>query len=467
MRSKDFDAARRGWLTRAAIIAGGAALSTHARLLMAAGDRAREAAPGFGPLKPVKDLATGLPLLELPEGFSYRTLGWAGEALADGTPTPNAHDGMGVVAARGHVLTLVRNQEVVNDLGHFGPAKLAYDPAAGGGTVTLEIDARDGTLIRAWPSLSGTLQNCAGGVTPWGTWLSCEEFVFEHEDLAGRDASKPDVRIREEHGFVFEVDPSGKRMARKLEGLGQFRHEAAAVHAPTGVVYLTEDREPHAGFYRFLPKTPGDLAAGGSLQMLAAVDAPDLRRGLHAGQTWATRWVDIADPGKGNARPRDGMGVVEQGLAAGGSKFTRLEGCFPTRDAIYFTATNGGDASSGQVFAYYPKGGRLKLLFESTGLDSVNYPDNICFSPRGGLVLCEDGNRKGQYLHGLTADGRSFPFARNAVVLEKAVKGFTGDFRGSEWAGACFSPDGRWLFANVYSPGFTVAITGPWRQGLI
>jgi hypothetical protein len=453
-------------------VAAGSALSLAplGRLLAAAGKPVRSIA-GYGPLRPVADLATGLELLTLPAGFSYRSFGWAGDVLADDTPTPTAHDGMGVVAAHGDVLTLVRNHEVVTDTGAFGAQRIQYDPVAGGGAVTLEFDARQGKLLRAWPSLAGTIQNCAGGVTPWGTWLSCEEYVYEGgpSDAIGVDsAAKFLPRLQREHGFVFEVDPSGQRAPVALEALGQFRHEAAAVHAASGIVYLTEDREPRAGFYRFVPNTPGRLADGGRLQMLRAERGKDLRRGLRVGQAWKTSWVEIGEPGRGHSPGRqDGSGVLNQGLAAGGSAFTRLEGCLATDKAIYFTSTNGGNAASGQVFVYYPAQERLALLFESTGLGSVNYPDNIALSPRGGLVLCEDGDRQGQVLFGLSRNGELFPFARNDVRLDGTPHGLVGDYRGSEWAGCCFSPDGQWLFANIYHPGFSVAITGPWRDGLI
>jgi secreted PhoX family phosphatase len=159
--------------------------------------------------------------------------------------------------------------------------------------------------------------------------------------------------------------------------------------------------------------------------------------------------------------------VLNQGLAAGASRFTRLEGIFESERTIWFTSTNGGDARYGQIFTYEPGEERLTLIVESAGIDALDFPDNLCVSPRGGLVLCEDGGRATQDLKGVTTTGEIFTFARNAVDLDEPLHGFRGDYRGSEWAGACFSPDGRWLFVNVYDPGFTVAITGPWREGLI
>ena len=106
------------------------------------------------------------------------------------------------------------------------------------------------------------------------------------------------------------------------------------------------------------------------------------------------------------------------------------------------------------------------MLFQSPGPEVLNAPDNICVSPRGGLVLCEDGSGE-EFLHGLTVDGAVFPFAKNTVVLNGERNGIAGDYRGSEWAGACYSPDGQWLFANLQSPGITFAITGPWQSGAL
>ncbi|MFN3304791.1 MAG: alkaline phosphatase PhoX [Roseateles sp.] len=415
---------------------------------------------GYGPLRPVADEATGLPLLMLPEGFRYRSFGWAGEALANGGTVPAAADGMGIVKTEGEVFTLVRNHELPGLGGGFGPAASHYDAPCDGGTVTLRYDRAAGKLLELRGSLSGTMVNCAGGTTPWGSWLSCEEIVTP-AGHSGQWRGKP-FRLERPHGFVFEVPADGLSDARALTALGQFKHEAALVDAD-GTVYLTEDAQP-AGFYRLLPAKKGDLAAGGRLQMLRAAKASDLRTGLKPGQQFDVDWVDIA-------RPADGVGdnghngVLNQGRAQGGSLFTRLEGLHAGRDEIFFTSTDGGDARAGQVWRFIPSQQRLELFLESPGASVFDYPDNLCLHPRSGLiVVCEDSKQPVQRLYGLRrGDGLAglFELARNNVQLAGEHLGLSGDFRGAEWAGACFSPDGKTLFANVYRPGFTVAISGP------
>lgn len=461
-------ASRRRFLRSSATLgAAGIALSPLAQLFASGGRSSGAlASAGYGRLKPVRDLNTGLPLLRLPEGFSYRSFGWTGESLADGTPTPRAHDGMGIVRSRGDVVTLVRNHEVVRALGAYGPSASHYDPDCGGGTVTLNFDLAKGELLSARASLSGTMQNCGGGVTPWNSWLSCEEYVsVAHVPSATKDGARS---LKRDHGFVFEVPAEGLSSAEPLVGLGQFRHEAATVHAPSGHVFLTEDMEPAAGFYRFVPKRRGELLRGGRLQMLKVVGGDELRAGVRVGQRLNVTWVEIESPEQGYVRATgDIRGVQKQGLAQGAARFTRLEGCIATRDEIFFTSTNGGDAACGQVFAYYPASEELMLIYESPEPEAMDYPDNVVVSPRGGLLISQDAKDLTQQLFGLARNGELFSFARNNVMLDGGYRDFVGDFRGAEWAGACFSPDGRWLFANVYSPGFSVAITGPWRDGLI
>jgi hypothetical protein len=120
------------------------------------------------------------------------------------------------------------------------------------------------------------------------------------------------------------------------------------------------------------------------------------------------------------------------------------------------------------AFEYDPVAETLKLIYVSPTANDVDNPDNITVTPRGGLLLCEDAAGDqfvGERLVGLTLDGNTFTFAQNNVTLRGERNGLTGDFTHSEWAGPCYSPDGRWLFANIFEPGITVAITGPWQSG--
>jgi secreted PhoX family phosphatase len=444
---------RRSFLKAATLTAGAAVPLQALMARVAAGGPGvrRGHAEGYGPLFEATDRTTGLPLLMLPRGFSYVTFGWTGDPMANGLPTPGAHDGMAAFASGAHRVRLVRNHE----LGRGTPfSAAAYDVEAGGGTTTLEFDTARGELVSSVDSLSGTSRNCAGGLTPWGTWLTGEETT----EFLGRP-----------HGYMFEVPADGTLSAgAPLRDMGRFSHEAAAVDATTGDVYETEDAGLSSGFYRFVPHTRGQLAGGGRLFMLKVKGAwqANLHLGFPNGTTFDVEWVQIAQPDDPSPiAPANA--VFSQGRQLGAARFARLEGCWRGSDnRIYFVSTNGGAVGQGQVWFYDPLQQRLTLLFESPSADVLNAPDNITVSPRGGLVICEDGSGA-EFMHGLTVDGDIFPFARNAVRLNGAKNGFVGDFSGSEWAGACFSPDGRWLFANLQSPGITVAITGPWKAGAL
>ena len=408
---------------------------------------------GYGPLAPVRDETTRLPLLDLPSGFRYRSFGWIGDPLARGLATPGLHDGMAAFPGRGGRVRLVRNHEL-----RAGPAiapRPLYDRNGCGGTTTLDFDTRTGSVTDAQVSLAGTAVNCAGGPTPWGSWLSCEETVLGPG--GGNDFEEP-------HGYIFEVPANGRATAEPLRAMGRFVHEAIAVDPDTGIVYETEDQQT-SGLYRFLPAEAGNLAAGGRLEMLAVAGAPeaDLRAGQRTGDWRDVQWVPIDDPDPADAGPNT---VFAQGREGGGATFRRLEGIWYGGGRIYVVATEGGDVRAGQVWEYEPGRERMRLLFESPGPDVLDMPDNLCVSPRGGIVLCEDG-RDGNFLRGLRTDGRIFPFARNTVVLDGRPNGISGDFRSSEFAGATFSPDGRWLFVNVQIPGVTLAITGPWADGAL
>lgn len=402
------------------------------------------------------------PELALPAGFNYSVLSFTGKPMSDGNPTPGAFDGMAAFPLRNGNVRLIRNHENRDQPATArvkGDAARAYDGRAGGGTTSLEVRlARDGsaTLVRDFVSLGGTIVNCAGGPTPWGSWLTCEESV------AGAAAG-----WGQEHGYIFEV-PAGTEeqvQAVPIKAMGRFIHEAVAVDPSTGVVYETEDRLT-AGFYRFLPKERGRLQSGGLLQMLAIDGRPnyDTATGQQMGTSLPARWVNIDNPDPSGPGAADPAAVFNQGFARGAARFSRLEGCWWGDRGVFFHATNGGNAQVGQVWFYRPEGrerGSLTLVFESPSVEMLEYPDNITVSPRGGVVLCEDGAGE-QFLRGLTREGRIFDFAKNLL-------------NPTEFAGACFSPNGRTLFVNIMgstsdagaAKGATVAIHGPWEDGAL
>jgi secreted PhoX family phosphatase len=462
------DSTRRDFLRRSAGVAGAALIAPSLAGLVACSRRALPDSGagrgipraglgqgGYGPLRPAG------PELALPEGFSYVVLSSPGQPMSDGNATPGAFDGMAAFALPNGNVRLIRNHEnrdAPDTATVKGDPSTAYDRMGGGGTTSLEVRiGGDGAaeLVRDFVSLNGTIVNCAGGPTPWGSWLSCEETVD------GRSAG-----YGEQHGYIFEVPVAaeGPVAAVPLTAMGRFVHEAVAVDPATGIVYQTEDQSP-AGFYRFIPASPGRLSQGGRLQMLAVAGRPNYATG--AGQTVGAvlpaRWVDIADPDPGE-RPADPAAVFNQGFGQGGARFTRLEGCWYGDRSVYFHATDGGDARLGQVWRYRPTSrdrGDLSLVFESPSADVLDSPDNITVSPRGGIVICEDGDGE-QYLRGLTPGGAIFDLGKN--VLNQ-----------SEFAGACFSPDGRVLFVNLQGStvdsgtvqGRTFAIRGPWERGAL
>ncbi|WP_262403476.1 PhoX family protein [Actinomadura sp. CNU-125] len=481
-------------------------LGSHAAWATAGRPRRRRDRDGYGPLCRARAASTGEELLALPAGFTYTVFGLTGTTMSDGQATPIAHDGMAAFPSpRRGAVRLIRNHEVRTGPGSptgrvHVPGSDRYDEQGVAGTTTLDVDPRTGRVLEHFVSLNGTTTNCAGGVMYGGRgWLSCEETT------AG-----PRQGWQRKHGYVFEVPlhgpgPGRPAASRPITAMGRFSHEAVAVDPRTGYVYETEDDsgKPN-GFYRYRPRNPRDLAGGGVLEMLKITGRPgyDTREGQRMGARLPVEWVRIDDP---DPDLENGAATcTQQGLASGGAQFNRLEGCWYGDGGIYFNSTSGGDAKNGdspgadgyregygQVWRYIPgrrrdrdhggrgphrwdrDGGTLELVYESPGRKVLDSPDNLTFTPRGGIILCEDdassadadphplapGLDNVNRLIGLDPGGAPFEFAVN----------ITDD---SEFAGACFSPDGSVLFANTLGsttdltpPGRTYAIRGPWRRG--
>ena len=414
---------------------------------------------GFGALR--HDPAE---MLDLPSGFSYRIISRRGDAMDDGLRVPDNADGMGAFAIDARRIALVRNHELsARALRHGASPRTgtgvanAYDRngsgrALPGGTTTLVYDTVTGTVTQQYLSLAGTIRNCAGGTTPWGSWLSCEEDMT----LAGHDVGK-------DHGWVFEVPAAQQGLAdpRPLTAMGRFNHEAAAVDPATGIVYMTEDRDDGL-FYRFLPDVRGALARGGRLQALglvAAAEGSDSRNRKSAdfgvGSGHRVTWIDLDDV----KSPDDNL--RQRGHRRGATRFARGEGVHFGRGELFFCCTSGGAARLGQIMRYRPSRfegqsgetanpGTIALFVESTDKAHFNYGDNLTVAPNGHLIVCEDqySERVDNRLRGVTPAGALYDFGRLRWQ--------------TELAGACFSPDGRILFVNVYSPARTLAITGAW-----
>ncbi len=442
------------------------------------GDGYVNEAPGYGSLK-----ADPAGVFDLPEGFSYQAFSKAGETMSDGLVTPHKADGMGCFPLDRDRVILVRNQELKpSDLayGAFGKDHAladridrtrAYDlnqdgkPLCGG-TTTLVYDLKKKRLESSHLSLAGTAVNCAGGVTPWGSWLTCEETVVNPGPNAGGQT------LQKSHGWVFEVPSRAKGLvqATPLTGLGRFKHEATAIDPRTGVVYLTEDEGDGRGlFYRFLPNDRRALAKGGRLQALAFRDGGDSRNWSGAewtpGQWRDTVWIDL----DGVDNPNDDL--RHRGHAKGAAWFARGEGIFFGEGELYFTCTSGGPKRLGQVLRYRPsrfegdprekdEPGRVQLFVEPTDPKVMNMCDNLAIAPNGHLMVCEDKVelRGVNYLKGITPEGKVYAMGR-------LVRGPSdGALPTTELAGVCFSPDGSTLFVNAYWPGMTLAITGPWER---
>jgi hypothetical protein len=379
------------------------------------------------------------------------------------------------------MVRLIRNHELRNAAGDFtlgvdAPAHLRYDAKGMGGCLTLDFDTKRKRLVRQFVSIGGTFVNCSGGWSLHNSgWLTSEETTAGVKN--GFD---------QPHGYNFLV-PAGADSAVPavpFKAMGRFAHEAS-VADERGIVYQTEDAGNNSGFYRFIPNDPRNLLAGGILQMLAVTGNPaaTMFTGQSVGLRLPVSWVTIPVPDPN--LEGGGLSCFAQGRAVGGAAFNRLEGLFRGEDgrSMYFLSTSGGTIKApgtssgfGQLWHYLPADGRLQeedqlvLVFESPSGSVLEAPDNLCLTPNGGVLFCEDdaigdadthplaaGLGDVNRLVALGAKGEVFTFAVNVL-------------NDSEFAGACFSPDGEVLFVNLFGDatpgsGMTCAIWGPWERG--
>jgi len=413
---------------------------------------------GYGPL--VQDPAG---ILSLPEGFSYKIVAKSGTTLLDsGEPTPDDPDGTAAFVRPGGGTVLVNNHEIGGSEAFRVPPHpgFTYDPLAGGGTTTIEVD-KDGNRVGEYVSLAGTHNNCAGGRSPWDTWLTCEE----------TEGAPAGSTVR--HGYCFEVDPYDKDAnldPKPLKFLGRYAHESVVVDPKTHTMYLTEDASnPNGLLYRWTPPAAALPLGKGSLKRLAA-DAgtleamqaftkrgefvPDLSVFTQPGTRLDVKWLPVPD--------RDATTLSTRKQFPQITRSRKLEGMWWGDEGAYFVASfaRTGDGSAaqhdGQVWFIDPEEGRIELMiwFAYTPLDQDNDPDgpdNITVSPFGGVILAEDGDGA-SHLVGATDDGETYFFARNEIAGQ------------SEFTGPTFSRNKKILFANVQSPGHVFAIQGPFRR---
>jgi secreted PhoX family phosphatase len=444
-------------------------------------------ARGLGPIPDLRDNAVRL---WLPDGFSYRSFHDTeyDVVLDDGTRLPGRHDGMAAFRGRDGNVVLVRNHEVNGAGPAFGDPATAYDPMGRGGTTTVEVTLF-GEVVRSHTSLSGTMMNCSGGRMPWGSWVTCEETI-NGPDVGPDFTGASNVSLTERHGFIFDVPADGRSDGTPITRAGRFAHESVAYDPEEGVLYMTEDDFGFAsGFYRYLPPDnpmdAGRLSDGGRLQMLAVKGSPnlDLAADQPVRSTYQVRWVDIDDPAPsfpytpGQTAPTSNDDaicyVARQGWEQGAAYFSRLEGSVYDGGVVYFTATQGGGEPEdgtgpiadgygngrGQIWAYHCRSQLLQLVYQSPGADVLDFPDNVTTSPRGTLVLCEDGSDN-NLLRGLSRGGQLFDIALNRLVSRSGALRYDDEF-----AGSTFSPDGHTLFVNIQaSRGMTFAIWGPWER---
>tara|TARA_B100000029_G_scaffold513378_1_gene612817 strand:+ start:99 stop:1379 length:1281 start_codon:yes stop_codon:yes gene_type:complete len=407
---------------------------------------------------PITDDPNGI--LKLMKGFSYKIISEKGQMMSDGLMVPDYADGMASFEGKNGNVILIRNHEIgrfktIEKLLDKNPVyknhnyiskhkSLIYDSGSKqlccGGTSTIVYNPKTQKIENEYMSLLGTLVNCAGGKTPWNTWISCEETV------ATRGKG-----LKKNHGYNFEVTPYSHTKlnnAVPLKAMGRFRHEAVAIDPSTSIAYQTEDRDDGL-IYRFIPNVKQKYWKGGQLQalMVKNTDSNDTRNWTNnhfiKNKLYDIDWLTLDD----TDNPEDDMRyrAANQGAAF----FARPEGMWYDDNTVYFTCTSGGEKKLGQIWKINLNQQTLELIFESYNSDAMRACDNITIAPWGDVIICEDGKGRDRIM-GIKNNGKTYVIAENIL-------------NSSEFAGVNFSPDGNILFVNIYSPTMTLAITGPWK----